>query len=90
MRVVQKVLSIALILNLGQTSRLNMSLNCTEIITKMCISFSGFIRSRRVLPQEKCSASALLSSIYLSIYLSRKLIKVIQEEFNVKESLSML
>ena len=57
-----------------------MSLTCTEIMIEIWISFSGFIRSGSVLPQQKCSAMFFflaeaynfLNGIrtYLSIYLS--------------------
>ena len=58
--VVQKVLSFIQILALVYTSHLCMAPSCTEIKTEIFINFSSFIMSAKILPQQKCSAIALL------------------------------
>ena len=60
MNVVQKVLSLAQILELLHTSSFCMGLTCTEIKTEIWISFSTFIRNGSVLPQQKSSAMFFL------------------------------
>ena len=63
-RVIQKVQSLTQILDLLYTSYFCMGLSCTEIL----ISFTCFIRSDSVLPQQKCSAMTLLSGWGLKLF----------------------
>ena len=58
-RVVQKVLNFTETLDFLDTSHLCMDLTSTEIKTEIWISFSSFIRSGSVLPQQKYLAMAL-------------------------------
>ena len=61
MRFVQKVLCLTQILDLLHTYHICMDLTCIEIKTKIWFSFSSFIKSGSVLPQQKYLAMALLS-----------------------------